>query len=173
MIETAINGSLKNYWEDKPETVSGNTIFEKGSDWDIKTDAQFFLEELRGKDYKELWERRYASEHMLIKQIVESKEGPLVWHHFRDYLNIAQAANVSLPERVLEAAVVNESIHVARKAAEFPLTVSQMTYLLVRPEITVHDTREITGMQLNAGNNMGNVNRAARLATEVRAIMTR
>jgi len=171
MIETAIKGSLKDYWGDKPETVSG-VIFEKGSDWDVETDARFFLEEFNGPNYQELWEKRYANEKVLIEQIVEP-EGPLVWHNVRDYLNIAQGMGIKLTEKTLEAAVTSKSMHVARKAAEFPLTVLQMTYLLVRPEITVHDTKEIMGMQLNAGNNMDSINRATRLATKVRATVSK
>lgn len=171
MIEIHKKGPLTEYWSDKPETMP-SVIFEEGSDWDIETDILLFLEELGDKArYKKTWQKRYRKELELIEYAM-NPEGPLVWHHFRDYLDIARETGLRIESRALEAAVVSESIHVAKKAAEFPLNVKQMTYLLARPEITVHDTREVGIMQINAGNSMENINRAAKLATNVRAKIT-
>lgn len=172
MIETHKKGSLKNYWEDKPKTMSANIIFEEGSDWDIKTAAEAFLEELRDRTkYRELWEKRYAAELELIKYAM-NPEGPMVWHHFRDYLDIAKKAGLNVGSRTLEAAVTHsESIHVARKAAEFKLDLRQMTFLLVRPETTtVYDVEDIKVMQIHAGNSMENINKAVNIAESIRSV---
>lgn len=170
MIETHKKGSLSNYWKDKKETMFTDIIFEEGSDWDIKTAAEAFLEELGDRaKYNKLWEKKYAVEVELIEYVVNPK-GSLVWHQIRDYLDGAKRVGLNVGSRTLEAAVTNESMHVARKAAEFKLDLRQMTFLLVRPEVTEHDTRSVTEMQLSVGNSMENINKARTIAESIRSV---
>ncbi|PIP74575.1 MAG: hypothetical protein CO135_01145 [Candidatus Levybacteria bacterium CG_4_9_14_3_um_filter_35_16] len=143
-------------------------IFCPVSDDAITREVTGFLKRISEPGYETEWMQKFGNEIALVEENF-AIDGPVVWHHWRDYLTEQKKDGIQVSKEVLNAAITHETAHVARFAARlFPLTVSQMTHLFVRPEITKHDLKEMKRAQIAVNTHLSNIERALILAERIK-----